>query len=180
MNLLLAIGQLYIPSSIKTRRLVELFNTTADAFQCQAPELRGLSFNDCLKLYATFTREKAEEILRQGNDHEVKNRLYEGAYRLSQALKRSFHVDSFDDAMKMARLIYRVLNIDFKNDKNGEVIIRQCYFSSFYSSQVCQVISSLDEGLMEGLSGGKLRFSQRITEGKEYCIARLSFGRSQC
>ena len=179
MNLLLAIGQIYIPSSIKMRRLVELFNTTADAFQCKAPELQGLSFNECLKLYATFTRDKAEEFLRLGNDHEVKNQLYESAYRLAQGLKRSFDVDSVDDVMKIARLIYRVLNIDFKNDKNGEVIIRQCYFSSFYSSQVCQLISSLDEGLMEGLSGGKFRFSQRITEGKEYCMARLSFDRSQ-
>jgi hypothetical protein len=179
MNLLLAIGQIYIPSSIKMRRLVELFNTTANAFQSKAPEYKGLPFNEYLKLYASFTRDNAEESLRQGNDLEVKNRLYEGSYRLAQELKRSFHVDSVDDVMKMARLIYKVLNIDFKNDKNGEVIIRQCYFSSFYSSQVCQLISSLDEGLMEGLSGGTFRFSQRITEGKKHCMARLSFDRSQ-
>ena len=175
MNLLLTFGQMYIPSSIKRRRLVELFNATASAFLSKAPEIEGLSFNECLRLYAIFTRDKAEESIIQGNSLEVKKRLYEAAYILAQELKKSLHVESVEDVMKSAKLVYKILNIEFKIDQEGEVIIRRCFFSSLYSNQVCQVISSLDEGLLEGLSGGTFRFSQRITEGKDYCRAHLSF-----
>lgn len=178
MNVLLIFGQIHIPSSIKKKKLVELFHTTADAFQCKAPELKGLSFNECLRLYALFTRDTAEEFIRQGNELDVKNRLYKGAYMLAQGLQKSLHVDNMEDVMKTAKLIYKILKIDFKSDQNGEVLIKQCYFSSFYSSQVCKLISSLDEGLMEGLSEGTFRFSQRITEGKACCMAHLSFDRS--
>ena len=175
MNLLLVFGQIYIPSSIKMKRLVELFNTTADAFHCKTPEIKGLSFNECLRLYAIFTRDKAEEFINQGEEFEVKNRLYKGAYKLAQGLKKSFRVDSVEDVMKTAKLVYRILHIEFENDRKGGVLIRRCFFSSYYSKQVCELMSSLDEGLLEGLSGGTFRFSQRMTEGKDYCRARLSF-----
>jgi len=175
MNLLLALAQIYVPPFIKKARLYELFDATAEAFQCQAPAYRGLSFNDCLEKYAFFTRDKAQEAIRQGDELEVKQRLYRNARRLALNIKKSYHIDGMADTMKMIRMTYKILKIDFSGNCDGEVIIRRCFFSSFYSSQVCQLISSLDEGLIEGLSGGTFRFSQRITEGKECCRARLSF-----
>ena len=178
MNLLLAVGRLYVPSAIKKKKLRELFDVTADAFQRETPLLEGYSFDQCLRQYALFTRDQAEESLRRGNDLEIKPRLYQGAYALAQRLKKSFRIDRSEDALKMAKIVYKILKIEFESDQNGAVLIRRCFFSSFYSSQVCQVISSLDEGLLEGLSGGSFRFSQRITEGMESCRAHLSFGRS--
>jgi hypothetical protein len=179
MNLRLVFGQIFVPSFLKKKKLIGLFNTTADAFQCRAPDLKGLSFNECLKRYAIFTSNKAEESIRLANDLEVKNRLYKGAYILAQGLKKSFRVNSVDDVMKTAKLVYRILDIEFDNDQKGGVLINRCFFSSFYSIQACQIISSLDEGLLEGLSGGTFRFSQRITEGKECCRARLFFNRDR-
>lgn len=178
MNLLLAVGRFYVPSAIKKKKLRELFDATADAFQRETPLLEGLSFDQCLRQYALFTRDQAEESLRRGNDLEIKPRLYQGASALAQRLKRSFRIDRLEDALKMARIVYKILKIEFESDQNGAVLIRRCFFSSFYSSQVCRVLSSLDEGLLEGLSGGRLRFSQRITEGKDCCLAHLSFERS--
>jgi len=178
MNLLLAFAQIYVPPFIKKARLYELFEATADAFQCQAPPYRGLPFNECLKQYALFTKDKAQESIRQENEFEVKPRLYQNAYRLAQKIKKSFRIDNVEDMMKISKVVYRILNIEFAGNCDGEIIIRRCFFSSFYSSDVCQLISSLDEGLMGGLSGGTFRFSQRITEGKECCRARLSFERN--
>jgi hypothetical protein len=178
MNLLLTAARLYVPSSIKTKRLHELFDITADAFHCKAPGLDGLSFNECLSNYALFTREKAEECIRQGNDPEIKPRLYQNAYALAQSLKTSYHVKNEKDVINMARIVYRILGIDFECNRQGEIRIGRCFFSSYYSGRVCRIISSLDEGLMEGLSGGAFRFSQRITEGGKCCLAHLSFNRS--
>ena len=76
--------------------------------------------------------------------------------------------------MQMGELIYKVLKIEFQGEPRGNIVIKRCFFSAYYSRSVCQLISSLDEGLLTGLSGGgKLIFSQRITEGHECCRAYL-------
>ena len=76
--------------------------------------------------------------------------------------------------MASCQLIYKALKIDFQGDPQGEVQIKRCYFSQYYSGEVCRVISSLDEGLVAGLSGGlKMEFTQRITEANPCCTARL-------
>jgi hypothetical protein len=77
--------------------------------------------------------------------------------------------------MEMSSILYQILGIDFEGDTSGEVTIKKCFFSDYYSQQVCQIISSLDEGVAAGLSGGgNLSFSGRITEGKDCCRARLA------
>lgn len=176
MNILLKIAQIYVPTFIKKAKLKELFDCTATAFNCPIPELKGLSFDECLAKYAEFTREEAEKALQSGHDlHQIKQRLYQNAYRLGQNLGKSFHVTTKQDVMTMGRILYRVIGIDFQGTVQGEITINYCFFSQFYSSQVCQVISSLDEGVFAGLSGGRqLVFSQRITEGQNCCKA--SFG----
>ena len=102
--------------------------------------------------------------MRLGNELEVKQRLYLNASLLAKNIRKNLRSSGVADVMKIGRLVYRILNIDFRGNNDGEVIIQKCFFSSFYSSDVCRLISSLDEGLMEGFSGGTFRFSQRITE----------------
>ena len=179
MNMLLALALVYVPPTIKKARLLELFEATADAFQCQPPSYDGLSFRQNLEQYAIFTRDKAEEAIRLGKEMEVKPRLYQNASSIARNIKKSLRINSPADVMQAGRVIYRILNIDFRGNSDGRIIIRRCFFSSYYSGDVCRVISSLDEGLMEELSGGTFRFSQRITEGAECCRARLSFREGQ-
>jgi hypothetical protein len=173
MNILLKIAEIYVPTFIKKAKLKELFECTAAAFNCPVPELKGLSFDECLVKYAEFTKEEAEKALQSGHDlHQIKQRLYQNAYRLGQNLRKSFHVTTTQDVMTMGRILYRVIGIDFQGTGQGEMTINHCFFSQFYSSQVCQIISSLDEGVFAGLSGGgQLAFSQRITEGQQCCKA---------
>ena len=177
MGLLLSLFTLYVPPPIRKRKLEHLFTATADAFQATRPSTRGLTFDECLKSYAQFTRDQAESAIRQGNGAVVRPRLFENAYRIGRQLKADLRVDS-TEVMRMGALVYRILGIDFEGEPGGNIVIRHCFFSTYYSSSVCRIISSLDEGLLVGLAGGgRLSFSRRITEGNECCLAYLETDR---
>ncbi|MHB1391541.1 MAG: hypothetical protein ACYCYE_00400 [Clostridia bacterium] len=172
--MLTKIMQLYIPEFIKKKKLKELFLLTADAFQSELPELGGLSFEECLLKYALFTKEQAESYLQCGHSiEEVKNRLHQNSYNYGQNLRKNLHIITWEEAVTALKVIYKLIRIDFQCDKHGEITIKQCFFSKYYSGAVCDLISSLDEGLAAGLSGGRLCFSQRITEASSCCKGYL-------
>jgi hypothetical protein len=166
----------HTPSFVKRQALDQLFRATATAFQSEMPRLRGLSREQCLLAYARFTSRRAEEALRQVNDlSELQARLYENAYRLGRMPGSLLRVRSVDDIMALAHFLYGILDIEFEGDGSGEITIGRCYFSSFYSPEVCQAMSAMDRGLLAGLAGGgELVFSQRITEGHARCRARFT------
>jgi hypothetical protein len=173
-GLILAVSRMYLPQPIRNDRLGKLFLVTADAFQSLAPSFRGYSYHEMLDRYAHFTREKAEESIRRGNEDEVKERLYFNARRIGQNIRRELGVRTLAEVMQACRVIYRALKIEFRGDSQGQVYIPTCFFSSYYSSEVCRLISSLDQGLVAGLSGDlRMEFTQRITEGAECCRANL-------
>jgi hypothetical protein len=180
MGLLLAVSGIYVPQFLRKRRLEFLFDATAGAFQVPAPSSVGLSYSDYLALYAEFTRDQAGRVLRLGDGEEVRSRLFNGACRIGQQLRIEFNIRTFEEVMRVGSLTYKLLKIDLRGDRQGDIMIKQCFFSAYYSSQVCRLISALDEGLFAGLSwGGRLSFSQRITEGSQCCRAFLAVpGRS--
>lgn len=174
MGLLLTLSELYVPEAAKKRELARLFEATAHAFRTEAPSSTRLSYEDGLRLFAEFTRAETEERLRTVEIPDIKRRLFEGALRLGKEYRSRFRLSCTEDTMKMTRVIYRLLGIDFRGNSGGDLIISRCLFSEYYSGEVCRVISSLDEGLMAGLSGGcRLNFSQRITDGSKSCRAFL-------
>ncbi len=174
--MLLKVMQFYIPGFIKKKKLYELFRLTADAFQKEPPQMEGFSFAEGLTKYALFTKEQAEIYLQSGRSlDEVKQRLYQYSYIFGQSLKKSLHIVSWEEAITALKVIYKLIGIDFQYDRQGEFIIKQCFFSKYYSKEVCMLISSLDEGLAAGLSSGnRLCFKQRITEGSGSCKGYFS------
>ena len=164
------------PESAKRQALAQLFRSTAAAFRCDMPRLSGLSREQCLVAYVRFTADRAEEALRRGDDlSELHERLYRNAYRLGWTLGRLLRVHDIDDVMALGRFLYGILDIDFEGSGSGEITIGRCYFSSFYSPEVCQVMSAMDRGLLAGLAGaGELVFSQRVTEGQACCRAHFT------
>jgi hypothetical protein len=177
MKFVLAVLDVYIPKSLKKRVLRDIISSTARAFGAEPPKTQGLSTRHLLEAYALFTRQAAEDVLANiPNPETVRLRLFQNASCLGRTLRQRFHLRSREDVLKMSRIIYRILGISFEARPNGEVIIRSCYFSRFYTGDVCRLISALDEGAAAGLSGdGRLEFSQRITEGHDCCRARLFF-----
>ena len=175
MNLLLKISKVFIPAFLKKRELMYLFDITAEAFACAAPNLNGQSFNDSLAMYAQFTRTAAEQSIMRGDSQRIiQERLFQGAFQLGEKYKRRFQIKTINEAMEAGRILYHILGIEFNGDSEGVITIRSCFFSKYYSALTCSMVSSLDAGLMAGLSGGStLKFFRRITEGHDYCSAQL-------
>jgi hypothetical protein len=165
-----------LPVFVRQVILVELFKATADGFETPVPALRHLSYTARLQAYAVFTKEQAEKALVSGIDAGVvKERLYQNAYTLGMKLCKWFGIENIEDVMRMGKILYNVMGIEICGNAQGEVTVKRCFFSPFYSGRVCALISSMDEGLFSGLSGGRrLVFSERLTEGSECCKAILS------
>ena len=144
--------------------------------------LGGLSSDERLSVFASFTRDQVagahSGASLPGRDLEaVQQRLYDNAYRLGRRTGRLLGVRGVSDTMAVGRILYRILDIEFQGDAQGDVLISRCYFSGFYSGRVCQVMSAMDWGLLAGLAGsGQLIFSSRITEGQPCCRARFTLG----
>ncbi|HMN61840.1 MAG TPA: hypothetical protein PJ988_15825, partial [Anaerolinea sp.] len=151
----------------------DLFVATAAAFDCAAPPHQALAYRACLQLYARFTQSQVEAMIRDGRDLDlVAQRLYEHARQLGENYARLLHIRSQAEMMVIGRLLYAMLAIDFQSNPQGEVVIRRCYFSRFYTGQICRVMSAMDRGLFAGLSqGGQLHFTARISEGAPSCLA---------
>jgi len=166
----------HMPACVRKRALWALFRATARAFDRPVPPLAGLSADECLFRYAQFTEGQVAELLQDGDDlPAVQERLYRNAYELGRACKRASRIRTVEDAMALGRVLYRLLDIELQGDEGGDVVINRCYFSRFYSGQVCQVMSAMDRGLFAGLSDGRqLVFFARITEGQAWCQAHLN------
>lgn len=176
MNIAVLLLQWYTPTFVKKRALHDLFVATAAAFGCTAPPHKGLSYYECLRLFAQFTQNQVEAVIRNGGDlAAVEGCLYEHARRLGEKYARLLHIRSQAEMMVIGRLLYAMLEIDFESNPQGDVVIRRCYFSHFYTGPVCRVMSAMDRGLFAGLSqGGQVHFAARITEGSPCCLARFT------
>jgi hypothetical protein len=167
----------YIPNFIKKNKLQELCDLTADAFMCAGPALHGLTFAEGLRRYALFTREQGEKCLTEAAQAEqIKTRLYDNACIFGRQLRKTLCVKTWQDAMTALTAAYHLLGIDFQAQGEAEFTIRRCFFSQYYSADVCQLISALDAGLVAGLSGGQLSFTHRITDGSCCCTGHLGRG----
>jgi hypothetical protein len=174
LNALLLLARLYLPPSAVKKRLSQLFALTADAFGSALPDAVGVSRDEMLERYALYTRDEAGKAIARGEPEKVRAELYRNAFSLGEEIRRAFRIKTRRDALVMGGIMYRALKIDFRGDGSSGIFMKRCFFSSYYSADVCDLISALDEGLIAGLSPGvKLRFFQRITEGDECCRAHL-------
>jgi hypothetical protein len=177
----LALRQLdgHVPAVVRRAALRALFATTAAGFGCPLPPLDGLDADALLHRYALFTRDQAEAALRDGRDlPALKDRLERGARVVGTRLRAGLHLRTTEDVMAAARMVYGLLDIDLDGNGRGEITVRRCHFSEVYSAEVCRLVGALDAGLLAGLSGGgRLEFTQRITEGAPACLAQLRPGR---
>jgi hypothetical protein len=176
MNLRLTLLGMFVPESVKTARIRELFELSATAFEVAVPNLSGLAYCELLKKYACFLKTESNKIHADARKETVvRDRLYKSAVKAGLRLKDELRIQSYDEALAASRIFYRIIGIDFSGDKNGNITIRKCFFSAFFSPENCRLVSALDEGVAAGLSGGVLTFTQRITGKKDCCRARMSF-----
>ncbi len=148
---------------------------TARAFGVKAPRGSGHSAPDLLERYARFTAEAAGQALNSGQDLNVLHRkLYHMACRLGGILRRWLAPENEQECAAVLSLLYRNIGITIRETAAGKFCVYQCYFSSFYTPEICAVISAIDQGIFAGVfHGGKLIFRKRITGGCPVCRAYL-------
>jgi hypothetical protein len=169
--------ELYLPRWVARSALRQLFDATASAFDC-APHVDRLDRRELLDRYASFTSGRAEQVLGRGDGDldAVRSRMWTNAYRLGESFRLRLGIRTQDEAFRAARVAYRMIGIDLRVDRCGDVVVDRCAFAARYSPPVCALMSSLDAGLIAGLTrGGRLVFSERITEGNPRCLARISW-----
>lgn len=180
MSLRLRALELHVPGWVARWAVRALFDATAAAFDWGPVDVHGLRHQALLERYASFTATAAEHALAEGRDPEaLSRRMWRSAYGIGDSLRRRLGVRTGDEALRAARIAYRMIGIDLRAAPHGAVVVERCAFATSYSPRVCRLMSSLDAGLIAGLTeGGRLTFSQRITEGSPTCLARISFARA--
>lgn len=154
-----------------------LFEATATAFGLDPPPDGGLDHGELLERYVSFTTRSAERVLTDGTDLDaVSRRMRTNAHRLGASLRRTLGVRTRAEALRALRVAYRTIGIDLRADAHGDVVVERCAFAARSTPEVCALMSSLDEGVVAGLTrGGRLTFSERITEGHPRCLARIAW-----
>ncbi|MGE5462951.1 MAG: hypothetical protein ACM3PS_06340 [Syntrophothermus sp.] len=175
MHLFIRALEFHTPEFIKKRTLKQLLHSTAAAFEADVPSIRALDSRECLAAYARFVQVQAEKQLRHDRDGKaLAQRLYQNAASMGRLPGKWLPLNTVQDVMAIGRVLYRILDIDFRGNAQGEIVIQHCYFSRFYSAEVCRLMSAMDRGLFAGLSnGGELTFTSRITEGQPCCRAHF-------
>ena len=170
------IAERLTPGFLKKRELNKLFDVVASAFGSVAPPTTDLSYPESLALFAKFTAmETAKALERHADIESIRNLLYQGAYDFGMKFRKQWGISDTSEVMEVGRMLYGFLGIEFNGSSEGRIEITKCMFADYYSAQTCRMISSLDEGMMAGLSaGGTLAFSQRITEGFHSCRAHFT------
>jgi hypothetical protein len=88
---------------------------------------------------------------------------------------------SVDDLVRAARVMYRVLGIDFSVERpspdRAVLRVSRCALSDWYTEDACLVLSAADEGVVRGLDPDMaMAFSSRITCGAPECEAEIAIG----
>jgi hypothetical protein len=86
---------------------------------------------------------------------------------------------SLQDLIRAAKILYRVLGIDFEVElqtpDSAILVVNRCALSANYSELTCQVLSATDEGTIRGLNQSmNMTFTERITSGLPKCKARIT------
>lgn len=161
-----------VPVFLRRRQLQVLMDLAAESFGMPREKLRKGSAEKALRQYAGFTC----LCMETGNVEEEK--LYQDAYRLGDKIRQTTGLTKDEDLKRLIILLYRNIGIKMSIEGNlgtehrGEVTVSNCYFSRVYTPEECRLMSFVDSGIVSGIcGGGKLRFSQRLTEGCESCRA---------
>lgn len=195
MNIPLKIASLWLPDFILKKELDNVAIKTID----------GL--NDVLKQYAPEkiidkkdevlkgSLEKRRAIMTKAHNRRVKALIeelgYENAikfgreamfkvgYQLGRDARMKLGVgDDFKDLELAARVLYKILGIEFKMENKGGnivMVVNRCALSKYYTREACMVLSAADEGVVSGLNENvDMQFKERITEGASECIACIN------
>lgn len=164
----------HTPEWVRSLEIQILSDLTARAFRMPGRKLRNKPAELALRLYAAFTVSCMEE--READP----DALYREAYVVGSRLRRLTGLSQKQDAERLVFYLYRNIGITMTGELPGEITVPECFFARFYTPHQCAVMSAVDAGIIAGIcGGGRLHFSQRITEGCGLCRASFIEGRNR-
>ncbi|MGB9936640.1 MAG: L-2-amino-thiazoline-4-carboxylic acid hydrolase [Methanobacterium sp.] len=115
-----------------------------------------------------------EEAIKVG-----RNSMFEVGIQLGQVARQRLGVNnSFNDLQLAAKIMYKVLGINFKIeniDGKNIMVVDRCALSKYYTPEACVVLSAADEGVVRGLNQNmEMEFKDRITDGASKCTACIT------
>jgi hypothetical protein len=92
--------------------------------------------------------------------------------------------DNPKDLAKAAKILYRILGIDFHlewlNNSKAIATVNRCALAQNYSNLTCEVLSAADEGVIKGLMPNvTMKFKEFMTSGCPKCTAEIHFERKE-
>lgn len=146
-----------------------LMNLVASALGLPSKGVMMTGSEQGLRFFAEYTATHLPTC----NDAQLR-RLNKKALRLGKVLRSILTDRSAEALMRVVVLLYRNIGIEMEGTFPKEVKVVRCHFCTRYNPHVCAIASAIDSGVICGLYGaGGLRFTQRITEGKDRCLCHL-------
>ncbi len=160
---------------LELRVLVQLIAISSGR---RAPSVQGLYSGECLILFRRFTADVVKSCPKEGLSS-LKRKMYCHAFRIGRLLSLLPGLGKWENKKRVLVVLYRNIGIELRSAENESqekdvwnIIIPHCLFSSAYTPLICRVMSGMDAGIICGLlGGGRLKFTQRITEGCPCCRA---------
>ena len=120
-------------------------------------------------------RSPQEQLVRSPQERRhLAERIYCSAFRLGNRVRKVTGLTEQEELQKLVFLLYRGIGVRMDGDLPGEILVKECYFSQQYSPWQCALMSCMDSGVIAGIfGGGKLTFTERITEGCGHCRAHF-------
>lgn len=157
-------------------------NAPSQSKSLKKPKLDGSSMN--MRMEMSSAHENRVKLLIQvlGRDKAIqlgREALFSTGLDLGFQLKGRLGVgDNLAELVKAARILYKVLGIDFKvktTEKGTTLVVNRCQLASYYSPDTCLVLSATDEGVVQGLNPHlSMSFNKRIAAGSSCCLAPIS------
>ena len=110
---------------------------------------------------------------------EGRKRMFEAGLILGQHARKVLGVgDNVEDTIKAAKILYKILGIEFSTENTeGNIIlwVNSCALSKYYTPQTCSILSYADKGVLKGLNKNMdLKFVEKITLGSKRCKACIN------
>ncbi len=196
MNLKLFIASIWLPTSILKKEIDRVAEVTTGSLDQLLSDFAPEEYNQVLKEEMKGDLENRRKIMSTTHNLRVKlliealgyenavkvgrDALFKAGFQLGlEARKRLGVGDSLQDLIRAARVLYRVLGIEFKIHQSGDDIImkvEKCSLSQYYTPEACIILSAADEGVVQGLNPNiSMIFTQRMTEGPLTCVACISY-----
>lgn len=194
MGLRLLLLGLWTPKYVIRRELDDISNQTTAALKALIPE-GAIKEDDTQntqpprsiqqqRANMARTHEKLVETLEAAVGHEEavkrgREALFSVGLKVGKQARSRLGVGGNPkDLIKAAKILYRVLGINFTlqwvDHSNAEATINRCALSEQYSKFACEVLSATDEGVITGLQENvKMKFKQYMTSGCKVCKADI-------